>query len=190
MAFTSYKSIADVQEKFNIKHIEQSFIIANPTIPSPEFLEDLAFVQENMDIFTSEAARCEAVIFPVLKDIYKRHFQYLSLWIKKHIAFDADLQGEPDYLLATKSELGKKVLAKPLLAVVEAKKNVHWAQPTDINFAERKLDTELGGYHDEGFNLTMCDGSARFVSKQIDPEILKLLIMGRDGQAIDHSRLK
>ncbi|MEM7532207.1 MAG: hypothetical protein AAF639_08525 [Chloroflexota bacterium] len=123
MAFSSYKSIADVQEKFNIKHVERSFIIANPTTPSPEFLQDLAFVQQNIDIATSEAARCEAIIFPILKEVYKRHYQHFSLWIKKHISFDSDLQGEPDYLLATKSELGKKVLAKPLLAVVEAKKN-------------------------------------------------------------------
>ena len=53
MAFSSYKSVADVQEKFNIKHVEQSFIVANPTTPSPEFLEDLAFVQENIDMMVA-----------------------------------------------------------------------------------------------------------------------------------------
>ena len=123
MAFSNYKNIAQVQKKFKIKHIEESFIsIVEINIPS-EFQQDFEFIRQNIDIFTSEAARCETIIFPILKEVYKNYYQHLALWIQKYIAYDDDLQGTPDYLLAAKSELGKKVLENPLLAVVEAKQN-------------------------------------------------------------------
>ena len=123
MAFSNYKNIAQVQKKFNIKQIEQPFITVVQTTIPPEFLQDFEFVYQNIDVFTSEASRCETIIFPILKEVYKNYHQQLSLWIQKYIAYDDDLNGAPDYLLATKSELGKKVLESPLLAVVEAKKN-------------------------------------------------------------------
>jgi hypothetical protein len=123
MAFSNYKNIAQVQKKFNIKQIEQPFITVVQTTIPPEFLQDFEFVYQNIDVFTSEASRCETIIFPILKEVYKNYHEQLSLWIQKYIAYDDDLNGAPDYLLATKSELGKKVLESPLLAVVEAKKN-------------------------------------------------------------------
>lgn len=123
MAFSNYKNIAQVQKKFNIKQIEQPFITVIQTTIPPEFLQDFEFVYQNIDVFTSEASRCETIIFPILKEVYKNYHEQLSLWIQKYIAYDDDLNGAPDYLLATKSELGKKVLESPLLAVVEAKKN-------------------------------------------------------------------
>jgi len=123
MAFSNYKDIAQVQKKFNIKQIEQPFITVVQTTIPPEFLQDFEFVYKNIDVFSSEASRCETIIFPILKEVYKKYHEQLSLWIQKYIAYDDDLNGAPDYLLATKSELGKKVLESPLLAVVEAKKN-------------------------------------------------------------------
>lgn len=123
MAFSNYRNIAQVQKKFNIKHVEKRFIEVVQTPIPPAFLEDFQFVYENIDTFTSEASRCETIIFPILKEIYKQHHKRLSLWIQKYIAYDEDLNGAPDYLLAHRSELGKKVLESPLLAVVEAKKN-------------------------------------------------------------------
>lgn len=123
MAFSNYRTIAQVQKSFNIRHMEQPFIVVAPITISPEFLADFEFVYQNIDVFTSEASRCETIIFPILKEVYKRYHEQLSLWIQKYIAYDDDLNGAPDYLFATKSELGKKVLESPLLAVVEAKKN-------------------------------------------------------------------
>ena len=72
--------------------------------------------------FASEAARCETIIFPVLKEIYKRYADTYALWIQKPIAYNETLSGTPDYLISTKSELGKPVVGIPLIVLVEAKK--------------------------------------------------------------------
>ncbi|HEY9705147.1 MAG TPA: hypothetical protein V6C58_22105 [Allocoleopsis sp.] len=45
------------------------------------------------------------------------------MWSHKAINYDSKLNGIPDYLFSTKSELGKTVLGLQILLVVEAKQN-------------------------------------------------------------------
>jgi len=91
--------------------------------PSAEFLRDFEFTREHINVFASEAARCEAIIFPVLKESYKAYADRYALWIKQSIAYDDILNGTPDYFISTRSELGKTVVGSPLILLVEAKKN-------------------------------------------------------------------
>ena len=145
MAFSEYKEIGQVQVEFNIKLDEENFIFANSVNPPELFLQEFEFTLENFPVFTSEGARTEAVIFPILREVYKDYSDKFVLWIQKSFAFDAKLSGTPDYLIATKSPLGKTVLAKPLLGVVEAKKNdfeVGWAQCLAELIAIQKLNVE------------------------------------------------
>lgn len=131
MSFSEYKEIGKVQVEYNIILEETDFIFAKLVEPSEIFLREFRFTTENLPVFTSEGARTEAVIFPILREVYKDYSDKFVLWIQKFFTYDAKLNGTPDYLIATKSPLGKTVLAKPLLGVVEAKKNdfeVGWAQ--------------------------------------------------------------
>lgn len=124
MAFSDFKTIAEVLEKFRIAYTENDFFhVEVPLNPSEQFLEDFEFCRQHIDVFASEAARCETIIFPILKEIYKRYADTYALWIQKPIAYDELLSGTPDYLIATKSELGKPVVGTPLILLVEAKKN-------------------------------------------------------------------
>ena len=123
MAFSDYKNIAQIQQEFNIKYHEENFIAAQVVQPPEIFLQEFEFTRENIDVFTSEAARTEAVIFPILREVYKNYHEKFALWIQKPVAYNDKLNGTPDYLIATKSPLGKTVLEKPLVAIVEAKKN-------------------------------------------------------------------
>jgi hypothetical protein len=123
MAFSDYKAIAQVQTEFGISYLEKDFLEVEPMIVSTHFLSEFLFTRENIDVFTSEAARTDLVITPLLREIYKQYYQSTSFWIQKSIAFTDQLQGTPDYMIATKSVLGKSVLETPLLVVVEAKKN-------------------------------------------------------------------
>ncbi|MDM8566266.1 hypothetical protein QUF74_11535 [Candidatus Halobeggiatoa sp. HSG11] len=96
-----------------------------------------------MDIFSSEAARCEIIIFPILREVYKNYYQKTSLWIQKSISYDEKLNGTPDYIISKKSELGKTMLECPLLIVVEAKKNDFeqgWAQCLSELIAAKNLN--------------------------------------------------
>jgi hypothetical protein len=123
MAFTDFKSIQQVQKKFNIKYAEEDYIEYDATEPSSAFIEEFEFSRQNIDVFSSEASRCENVIYPVIREVYKRYVDQYSLWSHKSIAHDEVLTGTPDYIISTKSELGKTILGVPLVIVVEAKQN-------------------------------------------------------------------
>lgn len=123
MAFSDFKNIADVQKKYDIRYREEAFIFAQELSPPENFLRDFNFYKENIDIFTSEASRSEIVISPLLREIYKKHYQNYSFWIQKNLSYDEVLSGIPDYIISGKSRLGKTVLEKPVVIVVEAKKN-------------------------------------------------------------------
>ncbi|MCW5205402.1 hypothetical protein VU08_00495 [Desulfobulbus sp. F5] len=123
MSFSDFKSIAEVQKRYAIRYEEEVFIAAIELPPPQSFLDDFAFNRKNIDIFSSEAARSETIISPLLREVYKHHYGSCSFWIQKSIAFDAMLSGTPDYIFSKKSNLGKTVLETPIVMVVEAKKN-------------------------------------------------------------------
>ena len=123
MAFSDYKTIAQVQEEYKIKYLEEDFIEIGDLKPSDLFVKELQFSEQNMDIYTSESSRCENIIYPILREVYKTFLDEYTLWSHKSITYDAKLNGTPDYLFSTKSELGKTVLGLPIVIIVEAKKN-------------------------------------------------------------------
>ena len=124
MAFSDFKAISEVLEKFRIVYREKDFFTVEvPLNPSEQFLQDFEFCRQHIDVFASEAARCEVIIFPILKEIYKGYADTYALWIQKPITYDEILNGTPDYLISTKSELGRPVVGTPLILLAEAKKN-------------------------------------------------------------------
>lgn len=123
MAFSDFKRISEVQEKFRIKYTANDFFKVEEVKPPTQFLEELKFTMGNVNVFASEASRCEAIIFPVLREAYKAYADTYALWIREPIIYDETLNGTPDYLIATKSELGMTVIGTPLIILVEAKKN-------------------------------------------------------------------
>lgn len=143
MAFSDYKNIAQVQKEFGVKYQEANFIVAQPVSPSLNFLQEFQFNREHIDIFSSEAARTELVITPILREVYKPYYEQYSFWIQKSITYNDKLQGTPDYIIATRSALGKTVLELPLVLVVEAKKNDFeqgWGQCLAELIAARQLN--------------------------------------------------
>ena len=125
MAFSDFKTIPEVLERFRITYTVKDFVHIEeiPGVPSEQFLQEFEFCIQNIDVFASEAARCEAIIFPILKEIYKPYAGDYALWIQKAINYDETLNGTPDYLISTRSELGIPVVGTPLIILVEAKKN-------------------------------------------------------------------
>lgn len=125
MAFTDFHSADEVQKAYQITYVEEDFLPITARTPSDSFLQEFEFNATNFDIFTSEASRCETVIYPVLRDACKPFVAHYALWSHKSIAVAADarLSGTPDYIIAQRSALGKNVLGFPLVLVVEAKQN-------------------------------------------------------------------
>lgn len=146
MAFSDYKSIAQVQQIYKIIYKEENFITPEEISPSAHFIEEFTFNKEYFDLYISESSRCELIILPILREIYKPYAKKYSLWIQKSISYDDKLTGTPDYLIATRSPLGKTVLDKPLLILVEAKKNDFeqgWGQCAAELVAAQKLNDDV-----------------------------------------------
>jgi hypothetical protein len=143
MAFTDFKTISEVQERFLIRYEAASFIHVNPLEPNPTLVEELAFVEAYIDTRVSEFSIREGLIFPVLKEAYRPYAEKFSLWSHRFIKYDDVLIGTPDYFVSKRSELGKTVLGKPLLLMTEAKKNDFdegWAQCLAEMVAAQKLN--------------------------------------------------
>ena len=145
MAFTDFKSMRQVQEAFNIKYTEANYLQYEDVEPSKAFLEEFEFSQRHINVLSSEAARCENIIYPILRDVYKNYVERLSLWSHESISYDAELNGTPDYLVSTKSDLGKTVPGIPILVVVEAKRNdfvIGWGQCLAELVAVQKISND------------------------------------------------
>jgi hypothetical protein len=123
MAFTDFKSADEVQKAYQVSFVEKDFITFMPKALPEYFVREFEFNRENFDVFGSEASRCEAVIYPILREACKSFVREYSLWSHKSIAADAVLTGTPDYVVAKRSALGKNVLDFPLVLVAEAKQN-------------------------------------------------------------------
>jgi len=147
MPFSDYKTIAQVQTEYDIRYEESAFIKRNPVQPTKQFREEIDFTIKNLDAFSSEAARCELIILPLLREAYKNFYSRFSLWVQRPINYDAALNGTPDYIISKRSNLGKTVLEYPLLIVAEAKKNDFeqgWAQCLAELVAAQKINEHAG----------------------------------------------
>ena len=145
MAFSDFKTISEVQEKYSIKYNYKDFFVAESKDPPTIFSQELEFSIQHFDIFNSEATRFEIVIFPILREVYKDYTEEYGLWVKKTINYDENLNGTPDYLVATKSELGITVIGEPLIMLVEAKKNdfeLGWGQCLAELVAAQKINDD------------------------------------------------
>lgn len=123
MPFTTYKAIADVLQEFNILYSEADFIQPTAFALSDYIRAELEFNRAEVVIENSEAAICEAFIYPILREVWKQYKDILMLWSHRTVRVDEQLSGQPDYLVAQRSPLGKVILERPCFAVVEAKQD-------------------------------------------------------------------
>lgn len=145
MAFSDFKTIPEVQEKFRITYALDNFLKRAETLglPSEQFLQELAFSMQHIDVYASEGARCETLIYPILREVYKEYADRYSLWVQKSLTYDEMLSGTPDYFISTRSELGLLTVGKPLIILVEAKKNDFeqgWGQCLSELVAAQKIN--------------------------------------------------
>ena len=102
MAFTSYRSLAEVLKTFNIKYVELNFETTN-IIETPSVLqEDITFTLDQVAYDVSEAAICENLIYPILKSAWRRYSDILAIWSRPALMLDHDLSGIPNYVISKK----------------------------------------------------------------------------------------
>ena len=172
MAFTDFKSIQQVQETFNIRYAEENYLEYDDITPSQTFLEEYHFSRKNIDVFSSEASRCENVIYPIIRDVYKHYVEVYSLWSHKALSYDKVLTGIPDYLITSKSSLGKTILGLPVVVVVEAKQN-NFTEGWGQCLAELLASSQLNDYLKMPVHGIVTDGEMWHFGKLIDDLFIK-----------------
>ena len=146
MAFSNYKSLGDTVKELQIVYSEADFIQEIPFTVSDYFREDLNLMTKEAVVDNSEAAICENLIYPILKEVWKCYRQKFLLWSQKFLNYDADLSSFPEYVLARRSPLGKVVFDKPYFVLVEAKLDnfdAGWGQCLAEMVAAECLNDEL-----------------------------------------------
>jgi hypothetical protein len=169
MAFSDFKSI---QQAFNIKYAEEDYITYEEIEPSASFKEDFEFSRRHIDVFSSEASRCENVIYPILRDAYKHYAGKLSLWSHKALSYDEMLTGTPDYMMSSKSSLGKTVLGKPVVIVAEAKQN-NFTEGWGQCLAELVASQKINGDENVPVHGIVTDGELWHLGKLVGDVFIK-----------------
>ena len=146
MAFGTYKTIGAVIKEFQIVYTEADFVELLPFQVSDYFREDLTLMMREGVVDNSEFAICENLIYPVLKEVWKHYRSKFLLWSHQSLNYDEKLTRFPEYILATRSPLGKVVFDRPNLMLVEAKQDnfeAAWGQCIAEMIAAQRLNAEL-----------------------------------------------
>ncbi len=132
MAFRTYRTLGEVLKKYQLRLETQPFPVISDSHPAPlQLHDDIRFTLDTIPYDASEAAICENLIYPVLREAWKPFSTVLAIWSHQPIELNEELNGIPDYVIARRSELGKVVFDAPYVAVVEAKRDdftMGWAQ--------------------------------------------------------------
>ncbi|WP_370589590.1 hypothetical protein [Tychonema sp. LEGE 07203] len=91
----------------------------------------------------SEFAVCENLIYPVLKEVWKRYYSGFVLWSHQSLTCDRYISGFPEYILAKRSSLGKVVFEQPYFLLVQAQQDNFengWAQCLAETIAAQRLN--------------------------------------------------
>lgn len=145
MSFSECKTIGAVLKAFQVHYAEADFVERLAFIISDYFRDDLHLMMREGVVDNSEFAICENLIYPVLKEVWKQYRQHFILWSHQALTFDNKLSGFPEYILASRSPLGKIVFDKPYLLLVEAKQDnfeAGWAQCLAEMIAAQRLNQE------------------------------------------------
>lgn len=143
MPFSAYKDLSAVLKEFEIVQTQSNFILETPFEISPYFREHLQILLEDGVVDNSEYAICEAMIAPILQEVWKQYRSKFILWSHQTLSYEDSLSGIPEYIVAQKSPLGKRVFDRPYFVIVEAKKddfNQGWAQCLAEMIAAQKMN--------------------------------------------------
>jgi hypothetical protein len=146
MAFTNYKSIADVLKSFPLNYQEKDFVQDLKFECDEYFVSRLNTVIQEGIVFNSEYAICENIISPILTEVWRGYIQNFLIWSHQPLNYDENLCGVPDYVVAQRSPRGKVVLEKPYMILVEAKKDNFeegWGQCLAEMLAAQKINGDL-----------------------------------------------
>ena len=121
MAYSSF-SLSDIETRFSISlNDTEIFSVLQPLEPSPKLVSALNLAQELGG--QSEKFRSEAIVFPVMIELWERNNKFFTLYSGETLVADAErgLKGECDFLFAKSTS--KRVIGSPVMQLVEVKRD-------------------------------------------------------------------
>lgn len=146
MAFSNFKTIGEVLKEYQVTYMKANFVEELAFNIPDYFREDLNEVMQDGVVSNSEFAICENLIYPVLKEVWKKYKTKLTIWSHQSFNYDEKLSGFPEYIIARRSPLGQIVFDKPYFILVEAKQDDFekgWAQCLAEMIAAKNLNQEI-----------------------------------------------
>jgi hypothetical protein len=125
MAYTDFKNLGQVVQMYQIKVKNTYFLPNSIQFRASEVLhDDITFALEQGLYRASEIAIGEQLIYPILREVWKKYFiKNFLLWSHTAFGFDSKLSGSPDYLFAERTDYDNAVVGPPILVAIEAKKD-------------------------------------------------------------------
>jgi hypothetical protein len=74
--------------------------------------------------------------------------------------------------------------------IVEGGTAVPWTKPEDIPYDSDQPLPRLGGVFKHGFPADFGDGSVRFLTRDLDQEMIRALITRNGGEPVEWTKLK
>jgi len=131
MAFNAFRDLGAIIQDLKIIYQEGDFLEPVPFVLSEYFREDLRLTLADGLVENSEVAICENLVYPVLKEVWKAYRSHFLIWSQQFLHSTESFDAFPEYIIASRSPLGKVVFDQPYLIVVEAKQdnfNSGWCQ--------------------------------------------------------------
>lgn len=159
MALGTYKTLGAALQALQITEAQKAFIEPKAVAISDYFRSELELTLRDHDVSCSEAAVCESLLFPLLRESLKPFSSVLGLWSHVALYRGEVLLGVPDYIIAKRSPLSQRVMETPYALIMEAKKNdfdAGWGQCLGAMHAVQTLNGEprrpIYGIVSDGFD--------------------------------------
>jgi hypothetical protein len=144
MPFTDYAAIGDVARAYQIVLRDEKFVALRERPMSDILREELAFAGHHAAYKVSEAAVCENLIYPILREVWKSYLQDLMLWSHEQLRYDNDLSGTPDYFVSHR-------WAQCVAALLAAQKLNNLPELTLYGITTNRRSWEFGKLEDATF---------------------------------------
>lgn len=113
-------TLEEIRERFGVNNRVIRLFDAIATIAPGELLQQYFSLTRGLPV-RREKYKAEAIVLPLLLDLYRRNDRYFTIYSGESLNVDDRLNGSCDFLLA--KDVGSFDLQCPILPIVQAAKN-------------------------------------------------------------------
>lgn len=117
MAFSNVK-LSQVKEKYGLDEDKQDIFPTLEFVAPTDWLQDMIATASELPLL-SEKVKCEAIIYPILIEVWKRENKRFAIFSGVSLDVSAELKGECDFILSKMPK--NQEIEAPIFTLIEAK---------------------------------------------------------------------